>query len=61
LYFSWVLNISFSSKSIAQQKFTLNGYLKDSLSGETLIGANLFAKMKDVGLQVINMAFIQSH
>jgi hypothetical protein len=25
----------------AQQKFTLNGYIKDSLTGETLIGANL--------------------
>src|SRR3954469_22442163 len=25
----------------AQEKFTLNGYIKDSLSGETLIGANI--------------------
>ena len=25
----------------AQKKFTLNGYIKDSLTGETLIGANL--------------------
>ncbi len=25
----------------AQQKYTLNGYIKDSLTGETLIGANL--------------------
>ncbi len=25
----------------AQQKFTLNGYIKDTLTGETLIGANL--------------------
>ncbi len=25
----------------AQKKFTINGYIKDSLSGETLIGANL--------------------
>ncbi len=25
----------------AQQRFTLNGYIKDSLTGETLIGANL--------------------
>lgn len=25
----------------AQQKFTINGYIKDSLTGETLIGANL--------------------
>ncbi len=28
----------------AQEKFTLNGYIKDSLSGETLIGANLSVK-----------------
>ena len=25
----------------AQEKFTLNGYIKDSLSGETLIGASV--------------------
>jgi hypothetical protein len=28
----------------AQEKFTLSGYIKDSLSGETLIGANLTIK-----------------
>lgn len=28
----------------AQEKFTLSGYIKDSLSGETLIGANLSIK-----------------
>lgn len=27
--------------AVAQDKFTLNGYIKDSLSGETLIGASL--------------------
>ena len=32
--------ITFSSAT-AQQKFTLNGYVKDSLTGETLIGASL--------------------
>lgn len=31
----------FCVTTIAQKKFTLNGYIKDSLSGETLIGANL--------------------
>lgn len=30
-----------SSAVIAQQKFTLNGFVKDSLTGETLTGANL--------------------
>ncbi len=38
-----LLSISFLPVSIllSQDKFTLNGYIKDSLSGETLIGANL--------------------
>ena len=30
-----------SFHSIAQEKFTVNGYIKDSLSGETLIGASI--------------------
>jgi len=34
----FILLNAFSSKA---QKFTLNGYVKDSLTGETLIGANL--------------------
>ena len=33
--------VLFSASASAQQKFTLNGYIKDSLTGETLIGANL--------------------
>src|SRR6266487_2966969 len=33
----------------AQQKFTLNGYIKDSLSGETLISANITAKEEGRG------------
>lgn len=40
--------ISFSVFS--QQKFTLNGYIKDSMSGETLIGANLAAKAEGRGV-----------
>jgi outer membrane receptor protein involved in Fe transport len=40
----------FTPKLSAQQKFTLNGYIKDSLSGETLIGANLFAKAEGSGV-----------
>jgi TonB dependent receptor/CarboxypepD_reg-like domain/TonB-dependent Receptor Plug Domain len=31
-------------KSNSQEKFTISGYIKDSLSGETLIGANLTAR-----------------
>ncbi len=34
-----MLLFCFTAKS--QQRFTLNGYIKDSLTGETLIGANL--------------------
>lgn len=33
-----------------QQKFTLNGYIKDSLSGETLIGANISVKEEGRGV-----------
>ena len=35
------LFICFNIVAIAQEKFTINGYIKDSLTGETLIGANL--------------------
>jgi len=34
----------------AQDKFTLNGYIKDSLSGETLIGANLTIRSEGKGI-----------
>jgi hypothetical protein len=34
----------------AQEKFTLNGYVKDSLTGETLIGANINAKEDNKGV-----------
>lgn len=35
----------------AQEKFTLNGYLKDSLTGETLIGANMLVVGEGRGVQ----------
>lgn len=34
----WILD------GVGQEKVTLNGYIKDGLSGETLIGANIFIK-----------------
>lgn len=34
----------------AQQKFTLNGYIKDSLTGETLIGANINVREEGRGV-----------
>lgn len=40
-YLLVVLLICFNIVTIAQEKYTINGYIKDSLTGETLIGANL--------------------
>ena len=36
----------------AQEKVTLNGYLKDSLTGETLIGANILVTGEGRGVQL---------
>ncbi|MES2329562.1 MAG: TonB-dependent receptor [Bacteroidota bacterium] len=36
--------------AFAQDKFTFNGYIKDSLSGETLIGANLNIRSEGKGI-----------
>ncbi|MEO7530380.1 MAG: carboxypeptidase-like regulatory domain-containing protein, partial [Sediminibacterium sp.] len=35
---------------VAQEKFTFNGYIKDSLTGETLIGANLNIRSEGKGI-----------
>ncbi len=40
----------FCMAATAQEKFTLNGYIKDSLSGETLIGANLRLRSGEKGI-----------
>ena len=37
-------------KTAAQEKVTLNGYIKDSLTGESLIGANLSIKSENKGV-----------
>jgi len=42
--------MAFISVVQAQEKVTLNGYIKDSLSGETLIGANLLVKAELMGV-----------
>lgn len=34
----------------AQEKFTINGYIRDSLSGETLIGANISIRQEGKGI-----------
>ncbi len=41
----------------SQEKFTVNGYIKDSLSGETLIGANLIIKGIDKGVTTNQYGF----
>ncbi len=45
----FLIAILLSTNAHSQQKFTLNGYIKDSLSGETLIGANITAKSEGKG------------
>lgn len=44
-----LLCINLCESILAQEKFTLNGYIKDSLSGETLIGANIAIKEEGRG------------
>ena len=41
----------------AQEKFTLNGYVKDSLTGETLIGANIAVKEEGRGVATNQYGF----
>jgi outer membrane receptor protein involved in Fe transport len=41
----------------AQDKFTLNGYIKDSLTGETLIGANIYIKSEGKGVSANQYGF----
>lgn len=45
-----IICIIFLSSIFGQQKFTINGYIKDSLSGETLIGANLNVSAEENGV-----------
>ncbi|HEY6976198.1 MAG TPA: TonB-dependent receptor [Chitinophagaceae bacterium] len=42
--FLFLLFFLYNKCIYGQEKFTLNGYIKDSLSGETLIGANITLK-----------------
>ncbi len=42
---------------VCQNKFTVNGYLKDTLSGETLIGASLSVKGIDKGVSTNQYGF----
>ncbi|MES2371511.1 MAG: TonB-dependent receptor [Bacteroidota bacterium] len=49
LYLLLIL-FAFSYPASSQDKFTFNGYIKDSLSGETLIGANLNIRSEGKGI-----------
>ncbi len=40
----------YSISGLAQDKFTLNGYIRDSVSGESLIGSNLSIKAEGKGV-----------
>lgn len=44
------LLLLFSSASIAQKRYTISGYIKDSLNGETLIGATITVKGQSKGI-----------
>ncbi len=54
LIFLFFLLQSFLSV-VGQEKFTLNGYIKDSLSGETLIGANIV--IQNLGKTVVTNSY----
>jgi len=41
---------AFSYPAFSQDKFTFNGYIKDSLTGETLIGANVNIRSEGKGI-----------
>ncbi|MBP9215152.1 MAG: carboxypeptidase-like regulatory domain-containing protein, partial [Chitinophagaceae bacterium] len=49
LYIFFTLFILSITLANAQEKFTINGYIKDSLTGETLIGANIGIKPEGRG------------
>ena len=42
--FIFICSLFFSSESLAQEQFTISGYIKDEGSGETLIGATVYIK-----------------
>jgi hypothetical protein len=49
-YFILIVAVFVSAQTFAQQKFTLKGYVKDSLSGETLIGASILVSNENRGV-----------
>src|SRR5258706_3797825 len=49
-FLSFVVILFTATNISAQEKFTLKGYIKDSLSGETLIGASVVIKDESRGV-----------
>ena len=47
----------YSISGLAQDKFTLNGYIRDSVSGESLIGANLSIRSEGKGVSTNQYGF----
>lgn len=50
LFFLLIICCTVSTVLQAQEKYTVNGYIKDSLTGETLIGANLYIRSEGKGV-----------
>jgi outer membrane receptor protein involved in Fe transport len=57
LVYIFILCYLISFATDAQEKYTLNGYIKDSLTGETLIGANLYIRAEGKGVSANQYGF----
>lgn len=49
-YFSFIFTLIISQLAFGQTRFTLNGYIKDSLSGESVIGATVSVNGQSKGV-----------
>lgn len=52
-----IIGLAYSVLALAQDRVTLSGYVKDSLSSETLIGANIAIKGTDKGISTNQYGF----
>ena len=50
IYFSFFILMLFSFSAVAQNRFTVSGYIKDSANGETLIGAAITVQGQSKGI-----------
>lgn len=56
-FYLLLILIQLSVSAFSQEKFTINGYIKDSLTGETLIGANIFIRSEGKGVSANQYGF----